>query len=972
MSDVPTPTAESTRKRTELPGVATKSDSGVGTGTGAGGAESPHLTGAVNVGDLLTRARALKDECYAAWSTEPRRALEAAHALRALCAREPESQAAREIGALADWADGIAHVTQGRMAEAVQSLDASAGAFRDIGRGDQAALTQVPKIMALSMLGQYDAAIECAEDAQRDFVVQGNTLGAAKVGHNLGILYERRGHYTQATAHARRASVLFARAGDREGSVQADIALANALTSLGDFDEALRIYARARMRATTHGHPLLESLVDESVGLLQLDRGRYREALRGLESTRRSYEKLALPRHLAIAEKQLADAYLELRLLPEALALYDKVLERLHALGFADEQAWALARRGRVQALLGRKSAAIESFEHACTLFVERGIAVGEATVMLARAELELDGGNPAVATKLSAHAGEVFDAAGRIAERVRCDVVRAHALLRSGSAEQAAALFSSTGALAHTMRMPSIRVRCRVGQGLAAQAMGDANAARAAYVDAVEHFESIRRALPGDDLRSAFLTDHLLPFRELTRLALEAHAAAPSSATAAAVLEQLDRMRARSLADRLSGAGAPAADARTRALRERLNWLHRHVHRLDTDEDPTAALKDELRRTERELLERARRARLADDETRGRTGDEDGFDLSALRECLGTGDALVEYGVLDDELFACIITADGVAVERQLASWLEVQDALRGVRFQIETLRHGAMPVQQHVASLSLRVHKRLERVHALVWQPLAAHLARRKRVLIVPCGALASLPFAALPITASNAALPVGPQVLADRFALALVPSARTAWHGLRRTPAAARHVVALGESSRLPHAAVEANEVAAMFESGTALVGDEATVARLEAHAPLADVLHLACHAQFRSDNPMFSALHMRDAALGVEAVEQWSLRPCTVVLSACDTGLAAGGDGEEHVGLVRAFLSAGAARVMATLWPVDDATTAAFMRDFYAALREGRSAAQALRDAQLRRRAEQPHPFFWSAFALHGGW
>ena len=61
-------------------------------------------------------------------------------------------------------------------------------------------------------------------------------------------------------------------------------------------------------------------------------------------------------------------------------------------------------------------------------------------------------------------------------------------------------------------------------------------------------------------------------------------------------------------------------------------------------------------------------------------------------------------------------------------------------------------------------------------------------------------------------------------------------------------------------------------------------------LHAHAGDADVIHLACHAQFRSDNPMFSALHLADGALTVEAAEALSLKACTVVLSACETALA----------------------------------------------------------------------------------
>jgi CHAT domain-containing protein len=220
--------------------------------------------------------------------------------------------------------------------------------------------------------------------------------------------------------------------------------------------------------------------------------------------------------------------------------------------------------------------------------------------------------------------------------------------------------------------------------------------------------------------------------------------------------------------------------------------------------------------------------------------------------------------------------------------------------------------------------------------------------------------------------AALDGGGGPLGASHQLALAPSARTAWRGLRRPPVAVRQVLALGESASLPHAAHEAAFVAGLFEQGQAFVGAQATRANLQAHACHADILHLACHAQFRSDNPRFSALHLHDGPLAVDAAELLGLRACTVVLSACETGLSEAGVGDESMGLVRGFLVAGAARVVASLWPVDDAVTEAFMSRWYGALAAGHGPAAALQAAQLSTRRQEAHPYFWAAFVLHGGW
>jgi CHAT domain-containing protein len=86
---------------------------------------------------------------------------------------------------------------------------------------------------------------------------------------------------------------------------------------------------------------------------------------------------------------------------------------------------------------------------------------------------------------------------------------------------------------------------------------------------------------------------------------------------------------------------------------------------------------------------------------------------------------------------------------------------------------------------------------------------------------------------------------------------------------------------------------------------------------------------------------------------------------IVLSACESSPLAEG-----------FLYAGAHRVLATLWPVNDAATSELMAYFYDALltREGFTPAAALRQAQLSlaRNPRWRHPYYWAGFALQGEW
>jgi tetratricopeptide (TPR) repeat protein len=947
----------------------------------AAGVTAPLEVAALPAGvDTLALAWALKDICLDAFRGAPPQAALASKGLRALLAPSLAPRQRAEVVALAEWADGIVCLTRGEMAQAVQHLDAAALGLKAVGQPDPAAQTQVSKIMALSMLGQHEAAALCAEAAHRELLVFGNVAAAARVSLNMGSMLARRDLYAESAQHFREAAVLFARLRDHKHSVLADIGLADAFTALGDFGEALRIFARARMRANNQGLAMQLALVDESVALLDLARGHYHQALAGFESARRRYEALALPQPLAIAEKQLADVYLELRLLPEALALFEAAVAKFEKLSSPDELAWALTQRGRTQALLSKSAAAVgASFEAAATLFARQDNAVGSATVALARAELALAQADVAAALTSAQQAMAAYAQAGHADGQLRAEVLHAQALLLAGQHQAAQQAFAALLLRTRAQQRLGAQVPCLTGLGQLALADGDTRQARQHYEAAIELFEDQRRALPDDEIRSAFLRDHLQPYQALLRMALQ-------RGDAVQTLRQLERFRARALDEQLLGGAAGAGDAshnnvdtEIQPLRERLNWLYRHVQRLQDEGGGSAPLSDEMRHLEHELLERARRARLAN--ASGHLVAQGGgeLDLGRLQALMQPQDLLIEYGHIDDELFACIVGPQQVSLHRHLASWTQVQEAVTALHFQIDALRHGAAPMLKHMPVLTARAAARLAQLQALLWAPLVDRVADARRLMLVLPAGLGAVPFCALPVSAPAVSdLPVSESpaegiwtCLGLRYVLCVAASARAALHGLQRAPLPARRLVALGESTRLPHTAAEVQTVSRLFAQDQSFVGEQASCAALRAHARDADVLHLACHAQFRNDNPRFSALHLADGALTVEQAEGLALSACTVVLSACETAVAGVRVGDEQVGLVRAFLLAGASRVVASLWPVDDAVTAQFMAHFYAALVGGDGPAAALQAAQATTRRRHPHPSFWAAFTLYGG-
>jgi CHAT domain-containing protein len=90
---------------------------------------------------------------------------------------------------------------------------------------------------------------------------------------------------------------------------------------------------------------------------------------------------------------------------------------------------------------------------------------------------------------------------------------------------------------------------------------------------------------------------------------------------------------------------------------------------------------------------------------------------------------------------------------------------------------------------------------------------------------------------------------------------------------------------------------------------------------------------------------------------------------VTLASCSSANEEGSQGNSLT-LVRAFLAAGARRILAARWNVDSAATSELMREFYNALAQGALPSVALHNATTAVRLRRPHPHDWAAFELFG--
>lgn len=911
-------------------------------------------------GDL---ARALSELYIETISGNPTRAAAVAQVLRLLAERHP----APLIRAYAGWTVGMATLQiEGRPDAAISLIDAAAAGFTTLGEAHSAATTQISKLFALALLGRYEEAITCGEQARDRLRELGDQLGASKIAQNLGNLHHRRGQYDHAEAHYCEARDLAVAANDLRMVAFAENGLANILALQHRPREAGLLYEHAMEQAAAVGATITQAEIECNLGCLALYTGRYDEALHYLERSRDHYDALKMPHESLLSELELADAYLELNMAAEAAASYSRLHPALAELGMQAEQARAYLGHGRTCLLSGQIAEARDLSEQARDLYRAEGNRVGAAMAALSMAQIAYTAQDFAVAAKLAAAAEADLDRLGARNYLLFSRWLHGESCRMLGEEQSAAALLTTTLEAA-TPDAPQIAHRCLTSLGLLALSQGSRIAANTYLSRACDLIERLRAPLPAEELRAAFIADKLTPFLELARICLSD----PRADRRAEALVHVERARARALLDLLRrepvalGPPDPAAAElieQFEAARTELSWFDSQLSRLAHQQQPAdgaqiATLQQGARAREQLINDLGRRIARRHGPSRGDLA----LDLPRLSAQLGAQTVLVEYVYLDSELLAFVVGAEGVEVVRGLANVSQVSAALNQLRFQLGTLRHGARLGRDALTQLIERTQHHLRVLYRLLLAPIEPLIGERQ-IVVVPHRELYYIPFHALHD---------GDGYLIERREVSYAPSARVYQSVAARPQRPLDHALLIGvPDERTPRLKDEIDALGLIFPNATTLLGAQASREALRWHGAGADLLHLACHGEFRPDSPLLSALHLGDGRLTVHDIYQLQLGGELAVLSACESGVSTVAPGDEIFGLIRGFFAAGIPSLVVSLWAVDDSSTTRLMQRFYAALIAGSSPATALRSAQLATLQEQSHPFFWAPFILVG--
>ncbi|HEV2855068.1 MAG TPA: CHAT domain-containing tetratricopeptide repeat protein [Thermoanaerobaculia bacterium] len=781
---------------------------------------------------------------------------------------------------------------------------------------------------AYDVLGEPEASLERYRQALDRMRAQGDRSGEARTLNNLGLLHLELGDYQEALKQFGQALDIFRALEDRRWQAHVLHNMGLVDHTLGELPRALSSYEQALRLWREVGDPKGEAATLATLGQVRSRLGEHREALR------LNQQALALNRAAGdrwregVTLNQLGRASMALNDFSAALAVFDQAIELLGATGSLADQAEALRNRGEAYTRLGNPAKGMESLRQALDLTRTTGHRAGEAQVEFRLAQAERSLGHPVEA--------------------------RAHA-------EAALAIL-----------------------------------------------ETLRTRIASPDLRASFSDLSHNAYDLCVDLLMEAHRAAPGAGYDRKALETTERARARTLLELLAEGGVDVRQGVDPGLLERRTSLLRRLsakaeralrerpksqdERAALEEDRYAILRD-LEAVEGEIRERSPGyADLIQPRP---------LSASGIQNLLDGDTLLLSYALGEPRSFLWAVTSKGVA-SFELPGRALLEEAARRFHQDLSAFDPADRP----------REAKDAAALASLLLGPVAGRL-NHQRLVVVPDGALAYVPFGALPLPGGEPGVP-----LLARHEVVHLPSASALAVQrrllARRLPApkllavladpvfdprdprvsgsrAAVPSRAAAERGplfeRLPGSRAEAEAIAALVppaESLKALDFDASRDLALGDRLSGYRVVHFATHGVLDAQHPALSGLALsmvdrkgapQEGFLHLHDIYNLRLSADLVVLSGCRTALGKEVSGEGLIGLTRGFLYAGAPRVVASLWKVEDQATAALMARLYQGLWIDRlRPAAALRAAQLSLRGQRRFrdPYFWAGFVLEGDW
>ncbi|MBE2221039.1 MAG: CHAT domain-containing protein [Anaerolineae bacterium] len=874
--------------------------------------------------------------------------------------------------ALSLRAEGNAYtIGRGEYQRGIDCYDEAAAIYGRFDSKLEQAWSQNGKIYALANLGRYDEALAVGKWAGEIFRGLQEWLPLAELTVNLAIIRGRLSQDAQALDLLDQARDLYEVSG-KDVTARLRVVDNNRvilLRNLGRYEESIAVNQAALTAYTLQGNIVDAARAKQNLAITYFVLGRYNEALSLLDQAQEGFKQDGRYRHAMLVELFTSDCLLQLRRFSTALEKCQRARQLFAQLGTPYEIGKCILNEAHAYSGLTQYEDALSSLMEARALFEKEGNRTALADTDLQIGQVLLQQDQPEAALVLAQMAEVIFQQHNFSLGQARACLLAARCSLHFGRLEQTATYIANLLDIATRHNFPTLIYQGHHLQGTLALQQGHKNDALVAWHTGIEALEQVCSRLMLE-YRADFTQDKTELYEDIVALYV-------AQDQAAEALQFAERAKSRALQDMLayrldlrieahSPTDQPLVD-QIIAYRNERDRLYRRWHTGEEPgqrDDPEAQLaaqqaigervvelEGEITAVWHKLL--VRNAAYAQNADLWQTRTE------PIQPYLAPDTALLEFFTVRDRLLVFVVTGDGVEAVTLDTNLKQVQQLLQLFWLNLRTFRAVPHSSPTRTEALTHNAQGVLQKLYQGVLAPLRPQLDAYQKLIIVPHGALHYLPFHALFD---------GTDYLLQHVEVSYLPAA-----SVLRYSQANRDVdgglLAVGYSGngQIPQAVGEAQTIAETW-SGYTLLEGEATVGNLKEQAAHYKILHLATHGEFRPDNPLFSGLALADGWLTTLDIFNLRLQASLVTLSACQTGRSLVGGGDELLGLMRAFLAAGARSLVATFWAVEDRTTAVLMAAFYQALAENATKGSALRQAQLQHIDQ--HPYFWAPFFLVG--
>lgn len=889
---------------------------------------------------------------------------------QALSVSRKAGDPAREAAVLNNLASF--HYQSGETQQALQCFEQATAIFRSLGdrRSEATSLNNLGVIQRL--LGHTRKALESYTQSLTISRALADQQAEADTLSNLGTIYQMLGEPQKVLECHTQALAIFQASGNRQREALALNNLGYAYARLGEGQQARRYYDQSLQLARALDNNYIAATVLGNLGILAATAGEYQSAITNYQQALALKRALKDRRGEAQTAGNLGVAYEKLGELEQALTWHQQALAQLQAVGPRTDEAATLHNLGRTYERMGKVAAALDHYHRALALKQSIGDRQGEGETLLALAQVTGRQGNLAEAVQ---HA----EAAIEIAESVRASV---------NSQELRTTYFASRQGYYETcidLLMQQHQRKPAAGYDVRALQIGERARARSLL-------EILTQARA--DIYQGVAATLLARKRELQQQIDASESYRTQLLRQGAGKNRIDKTR-QELATLLTQyqqvqTQIQAASPRYAALTQPAPLSLAEIQQQILDDDTLLleyALGDErsylwaVTKTglasfalpERATIEAAarqvyalltaRNQRLSSEtqqQRQRRIAQSDTAFLSAATEL-----SRMLIGPIADRLPGkrLLVIPDGAL---QYIPFAVLPEPVIGDQLSVAGEEKRQSPATSHQPLIAS---------HEIINLPSASVLAvmRRERVAHKP--AARTLAILADPVFQMD-----DPRVATSAHKRNAQPQELLASASLTR----AASETGLRQFSRLRFTRLEAERITSLLPAHEYLRALDFSASQEILRRPDLDqfrIIHFATHGLLNNRNPEFSGLVLslvneagapQDGFLRLHEIYNLKLNAELVVLSGCRTALGRELRGEGLIGLTRGFMYAGAARVMASLWSIDDRATAELMKRMYEGmLREGLRPAAALHKAQ-REMARTKAPYYWAAFTLQGEW